>query len=133
MGLTSVLIDRARLVRLAASATKVGGRTTFVETEPGTWFAARLQMAATTEQQPSGFVSKRAVPTPTLIFATIDDAGNEVEVRFNDVLEVESEDLGSTTWQVTQEPEPFRKKQGVIGFQVQLKRVETREFSLRAV
>src|SRR4051794_18519948 len=98
MGLDSVLLDRARLVRQAASGTKAGGRTTFVETEPGTWFPARLSLPESMpEGQPAGFVSKRVVKTPTLLCATEDDIGNEVEVRFNDMLEVESEDLGSAT------------------------------------
>lgn len=132
MGLTSVLLDRARLVRKAASATKVGGRTTFVDTEPGTWFAARLQMPSTqAEQQPADFVAKRIVPTPTLMYAPDDDIGNPVEVRFSDMLEVESEDLGNALWQVTTEPEPYRKKRGIIGFEVQLRRVESHEFEQR--
>lgn len=129
MPLQSVLIDRARILRQAASAVKVGGRTTFVDTEPGTWFSCRLQMpTATNEQIPAGFVSKRVVLVPTLIFDTEDDDGTEVAVRFNDMLEVESDDLGSTTWQVTAEPMPFRKREGIIGYQTTLRRVETHDF-----
>lgn len=129
MSLESVLVDRARLVRKLASTTKVLGRTTFVEGEPGTWFAARLQMpTATAEQIPPGFVSKRVVLVPTLIFAVEDDNGTPVTVRFNDMLEIESDDLGTETWQVSGEPMPFRKREGIIGWQVTVKRVEAHEF-----
>jgi hypothetical protein len=108
----------------------VGGRTTFVDTEPGTWFAARLQMpTAMPEGTPTNFVSKRVVLVPTLIFDTEDDEGTPVEVNFDDMLEVESDDLGSTTWQVTAHPQPFRKREGIIGFQVAVRRVETGSFT----
>lgn len=133
MSLTAVLVDRARLVRQADSGSKVGGRTTFAETEPGTWFAARLQMPTTTaEQTPTGFVSKRAVFVPTLIYDVDDDENNPVEIRSTDVLEVESDDLGNARWQVTTEPQPFRKRESIIGFQVTLTRVEANEFARRA-
>jgi hypothetical protein len=134
VGLDSVLIDRARISRKRASDVKVGGRTTFGETEPGTWFAARLQLpTATPEQVPSGFVSKRVVFVPTLIFATEDDEDNPIDVHSTDTLEVESEDLGNALWQVTAEPQPFRKREGIIGYQVPLKRVETSDFQPRSL
>jgi hypothetical protein len=129
MPLSRALVDRARLLRKAASATKVGGRTTFVDTEPGTWFPARLTLpTATNEQTPSGFSSRRVVLVPTLLFDVEDDDGTEVEVRFNDMVEVESEDLGSTTWQVTAEPMPMRKREGIIGYSTTLRRVEVHDF-----
>lgn len=133
MSLEAVLVDRARLVRKADSGVKVGGRTTFVEADPGTWFAARLTMPTTSpEQLPAGFVSKRVVLVPTLVYGTDDDDDNPVELRFNDELDVESDDLGSARWQVTTEPQPFRKRESILGFQVTLKRVEVREFASRA-
>lgn len=133
MSLAAVLLDRARLQRRAASSVKVGGRTTFVDTEPGTWFACRLQMpTATPEQLPAGFVSKRVVLVPTLIFDTEDDEGTEVVVKANDMLEVESDDLGAAMWQVAGAPMPFRKREGIIGFQVTVKRVETDDFQPKA-
>lgn len=108
---------------------KVGGRTTFSDTEPGTWFAARLQMpTASAEGIPPQFVSKRVVLVPTLYFDVEDEAGTEVRVRYNDMLEVESEDLGASMWQVTAEPSPFRKREGIIAFSVTLRRIEAHEF-----
>ena len=132
MSLSSVLVDRGRLHRKAASTVRVGGRTTFADTEPGTWFAARLMMPnATPESIPAGFISKRIVLVPTLIFDIEDDEGSPVEVRNSDMVEVESDDLGNAMWQVTSEPEAFRKKQGIIGFKAELKRIETHDFERR--
>jgi hypothetical protein len=132
VSLGAVLVDRARPLRKSASSVKVGGRTTFADSEPGTWFAARLMMpTATPESMPAGFISKRVVLVPTLICDTEDDQGDPVVLAFNDMVEVESEDLGAATWQVTAEPEPFRKKQGIIGYSVNLKRVETGDFMPR--
>lgn len=129
MSLTAVLVDQARLLRKAGSGVKVGGRTTFVDTEPGTWFSCRLQMpTATAEQLPAGFISKRVVLVPTLIFDIEDDEGTEVVVKANDMLEIESDDLGVATWQVAGAPMPFRKREGIIGWQVTLKRVETDDY-----
>lgn len=129
MGLTSVLVDRARLIRKAATPLKVGGRTTFVDVEPGEWFSCRLEMPTVApESRPPSFASKRVVLSPTLIFDIEDDEGTEVVVRADDMLTVESEDLGSATWQVTGQPMPFRKKEGIIGWQVGVKRIDVDDF-----
>lgn len=129
MGLSSVLIDRARLLRKAATPLRTGGRTTFVDVEPGEWFSCRLEMPTVApESQPPSFVSKRVVLSPTLIFDIEDDEGTEVVVRADDMLTIESDDLGSATWQVTGEPMPFRKKQGIIAFQVGVKRIDVDDF-----
>ena len=129
MGLQSVLLDRARLIRKAATPLHVGGRTTFVDVEPGEWFAARLDLPTVApESQPTSFASKRVVLNPTLIFDIEDEEGTAVIVKSDDMLLVESEDLGSATWQVTGQPIPFRKKRGIIGWQVGLKRIDADDF-----
>lgn len=112
---------------------RVGGRTTFADTEPGTWFNARLMMpTATPETTPPGGASKRVVLSPSLILDTEDDEGSPVEVFFSDMLEVESEDLGNDMWQVSSEPRPFRKKHGIIGYECELRRIEAHDFEPRA-
>lgn len=133
MSLRSVLKDRARLHRKMASPVKVAGRTTFVDGEPGTWFAARLMVPQSQpEATPAGGAAKRAVLSPTLIFGTDDDEGSPVVIRFNDMLEVESEDLGNAIWQVDGEPRPYRKKRGIIAYEANLKRIETHDFERRS-
>lgn len=128
MGLTSVLVDRGRVLRQAAQPLKVEGRTQFVATEPGTWFDCRLFMPASPESYDPATVRKRVVRVPTMLYDTEDEQGNELTMAVTDQVEIESDDLGSATWQVTGAPEPLRKKTGIIGWQVTLRLVENAEF-----
>lgn len=116
-------MDSGRILR-KAGAVKVGGRTTFVETEPGQWFSCRLFLPQSPESYDPARVSKRVVRAPTLLYGTDDDEGNELEVRLSDRIEIESDDLGTALWEVTGAPQPLRKKEGVLGWQATLKRVE---------
>lgn len=129
MGLQSVLVDRGRILRQAVAAGQVGGRTQFVKTEPGQWFDCRLFLPQMPESFDSQRVSKRVVIVPTLLYGIYDQDGNLFRVLPTDYLEIESDDLDSETWQVTAEPQPLRKKRGVIGFQTSLKRVEVSLFA----
>jgi hypothetical protein len=123
MGFEGVLVDRGRILR-KSGAVKVGGRTTFVDSEPGEWFACRLFLPQSPESYDPARVSKRVVIAPTLMYGTDDEEGNQIEVRLSDRIEVESDDLGVALWQVTGAPQSLRKKEGILGWQATLKRLE---------
>lgn len=127
MGIESVLVDRARISRRKTTGVRREGRSQFVDFESGTWFPARLFLPASPESRDPQRVYKRVVIAPTLMYGLDDDDGTEVDLRSSDYVEVESEDLGAAVWEVTGDPEPFRKKEGVIGHQVTLKRLKVEE------
>lgn len=131
MGFGSALVDRARIMRPGASTLKLEGRTQFAEIEPGTWFDCRLTLPTSPESLGPGSAYKRVVRAPTLLYATEDENGDEFTLDPQDYIEVESEDLGTETWQVTAAPEPLRRKTGIIGYQTTLKRIELREFAAK--
>lgn len=128
MSLSAVLVDRARLLREAAQPLKVEGRTQFAEAEPGDWFPCRLFLPSSPESYDPANVRRRVVVAPTLMYGVYDESGNPFQVGHSDQVEVWSDDLGAAIWQVTAEPEPFRKKTGIIGYQVTLRRVKVVEF-----
>lgn len=128
MSLSAVLVDRARLLRKGAQPLKVEGRTQFVDTEPGTWFACRLSLPTAPESYDPATVRKRVVIVPTILYDLEDDQDNEVLLNASDMLEIESDDLGNATWQVTANPEPLRRREGLVGWQVALRRVQSVEF-----
>lgn len=128
MSLDAVLVDRARILRQAATALKLEGRTQFAEVEPGTWFACRLTLPEPPETYDQARTYKRVVIVPMLLFGTDDDDGNPLAVVHTDMLEVDSDDLGHETWQVTSDPQPLRRREGMIGFQAALRRVEVPNF-----
>lgn len=124
MGLTSVLVDQGRILRKGVAGPQVGGRTQFVDTEPGQWFDCRLFLPNMPESFDPQRVSRRVVVVPTLLYAIYDQDGNTFRVLPSDMIEVTSDDLDAGTWLVTAEPQPLRKKQGVIGFQTTLSRIK---------
>jgi hypothetical protein len=128
VALQGVLVDRGRLLRKAAQPVKIEGRSQFADAEPGDWFGCRLFLPASPESYDPATVRRRVVIVPTLLYGLYDDSGNLLEVLNTDEIEVESDDLGNATWQVTAAPEPLRKKNGLIGWQTTLRRVATNEF-----
>jgi hypothetical protein len=128
VALDSAFVDRARIIRQeAASAVRVAGSTVMAEVETE-WFDAMLQMpsgAASTE--PSGG-RRRVVKVPTLLYDIEDHAGEPVEIRLGDKIEVESDRFGTAYWEPTGEAEPLATLQEILGFQVTLQRVVDRTF-----
>ena len=123
MPIESVLMDRGRILRQAAQPLKVEGRTQFVEVEHGAWFDCRLFLGGSPESPEPGGVRRKVTAAPTLMYGVEDDAGNPLQLVATDRVEVESEDLGSAVWRLTGDPDAFRRKEGVIGFQVTVSRV----------
>lgn len=127
MGLTAVLVDRARLVEKAATAAKVNGRTTFT-TVTLPWFRARLQMPTAPKSAGPGGAATRDEVRPLLIFGIKDSEGNAIVLTTEKLVEVDSKQLGRAFFRPDADPEPYRKKRRVIGFEVPLRRVEEHEY-----
>lgn len=123
MSITSVMVDRARVLDREASGLKVEGTTLMVPTH-GEWFKARLflDMAQSPERKEQG-ERKKVVQTPLLLFGIKDTAGNPLELHADVQVEISSARFGSGIWQLTAEPQPISKKTRVIGGQVTIERV----------
>lgn len=133
MAIGAALVDRARLVRLAASSERVEGTTQFGEVH-GEWFRCRLTLPAASEgkDEPGGY--RRALSYPSLLYGAKDVAGNPVVLRFNDDVEVQSpRQLSTFKWKVNGDPQPITKKRTLIGWLANLERNVEREFVQRSV
>lgn len=127
MAYASALVDRARIHRKSPAPVKVEGRTLFAEVRSA-WFRVRLEADADSQSsQPESDVP-RTVRTAKLMVAPRDAEGRAVDLRFTDRVEVHSPQLGRAMWEVTQEPNPIRRKRRVIGWEVAVRRVEEQEF-----
>lgn len=119
MALGSILVDRARTVRKAAQPTKVDGTTQHVAVT-GDWFKCRLWIRETRESASPGDGPRRTVQRPTLIYR---DRDNSIALKRTDKVQVDSAQFGETKWEVVADPEAWRKKRSIVGFQVTLQRV----------
>lgn len=125
MGLTGVLVDRARLVERVPAGRKVEGSTIYSQVS-GEWFKARLTLEQATEV--TGTAGGRQVSsTPLLLLGIKDVAGDPILITNEDRVEVDSKELGRDLWDITADPEPLRKKRRLIGWQAPLRRVMVHE------
>jgi hypothetical protein len=130
MAITAVMVDRARLLSKEEAGRKVEGTTQMADVV-GPWFRARLFLPSAGEQDgPSGNGTgrKKTVPRPQLMWALRDSEGGDVEIHFDQKVEVDSTELGRAIWKVNGEPEKIRKKRRVIGHLADLERTSEREF-----
>lgn len=123
MGLNSVLVDRARVVEKQSTGVKVEGTTRMAEVA-GEWFKCRLflDMQQYGERSEQGGRRKR-VKTPQVLFGARDVAGEDINLRADQRIEIDSAEFGRAVWSVTADPQPIRKKRRVIGGQVEVERV----------
>jgi hypothetical protein len=122
MSLRSALVDRAYQRRQAADTKKVEGRTLRVTTESPP-IRARLEVNPATERADEGG-RVTTEPRPRLMTHHRDEDGNVVEFSNSDRLRVVSKELGEHIWEIDGEPDPIRKKRRVIGWELNLHRVE---------
>jgi len=125
MGLQSVLVDRARVLRQVRQGQKVEGRPLY-DIEASDWFKCRLDVADSSEQAEDGRwkrVARSWVTTarrdmkhqPLLIYAT-------------DLVQIVSDDLDTGEdyfWSIDGDVVPMRKRKGVIGYEFKV--VQIRE------
>lgn len=127
MALESALVDRARAIRLQAQPRRIPGKTLMVPIEDS-WFSARLELPSANESADRPGARRRVIRVPTLMYGVLDDQGQEVVIGPEVRLEVDSDELGRSVWEVTGAPVPMRRREEVIGWEVQLSRIEEREF-----
>lgn len=131
MGLPHTLVDRARRVYAREDPA-----TAWTEGQPsgeeavGPWFACRFRPQSRSEQEPANrggyqYVDEQA---RLLIGPDYEDGTPLVDaddpsafMDADDMVEVESE-LGLHRWYCTSAPEPLRRRSGVIGWRVGLRR-----------
>jgi hypothetical protein len=129
MGLTSALVDRARIVRQeAATAGRVRGMTQMAEVRTA-WFGCMLQLPQAGMSPDSGGGRRRAVSSPTLLYDVLDEENQEVVLRGGDRIEIESDRHGRSYWEATGDPEVLASLYDRIGFQVGIRRIQDRDFS----
>lgn len=129
MGLDSALVDRAHTIRQeAAAAGRVRGMTQMAPVESA-WFAALLQLPASTEQRDASQGRRRVVSVPTLMFDVFDEENQAVSVRAGDKIEIESDRFGVSMWECVGEPMPVASLHDVFGYTVTVRRIVDREFN----
>jgi hypothetical protein len=126
VALGAALVDRAR-VRRKVPARKVAGRTVMAPTVHA-WFRCRLELRSQPQTREPSSRQPRVTKSPRLMFGVRDLDGGTIDVVSTDVLEVDSPELGRAFYEVEGDPDPMRKKRRVIGWEVNLKRIEDHEF-----
>lgn len=121
MGLAKALVDSGRRVRKTSAGYRVEGRTVY-EDDIGTWFQVRLTIRRGTESLADG--RQRVAKPSELLFGLLDTGGAEVVLHADDRVEVDSADFGRALWRLTNEPEPMRRRKGMIGWVADVERVE---------
>jgi hypothetical protein len=124
VGLNAVLVDRARRVEVHAPVgAKVDG-TPITRPVAGPWFRCRIEMRGAPEGRGPGGEPRRTKPTPTLIYRPRLPDGSEVGLDASDKLEVASDAYGTHVWRVVGDPEPWRKRRGVLALQATIERTD---------
>ena len=111
---TSLLVDRARVVRKVSAGPKIEGQAYSSRTHLA-WMPARMIPAAAPEGDDQ-HAHRRVLATAQILLPA------DADVLASDELEVESA-VGAGAWQVVGQPEPLRGRSKVIGVAVPVRRV----------
>lgn len=114
MRLAGALVDRARIVRVAAKGPRVEGRSPTVE-RPGPWWPARVTPTAWREAEDTQGGRRAVVQTAELLLGP-----EAIEIRSSDRLIVRSPRLAEddSVWSITGVPEVLRGRRAVIAVRV---------------
>lgn len=126
MALGGALVDRARIVRKAPGV-PVEGRQRFAPVY-GAWFRCRFELRNQRKGREPQSNVPRVVKQPHLMYGLRDMEGQNVELLATDLLQVVSPELGQAFYELTGDPDPMRKRRRVLGWEVDLQRVEEHEF-----
>lgn len=129
------LVDKARRVAPQATGQKVEGRTRFT-TVHGSWFKCRVTMEASPEAADQGG-ENRVAEHAVLLFGRRDTEGTLMTdpdtgrcvVRPTDRIETSSLQLGSSLWEVTEEPRVLRRKRSILGYEASVVRIDYDDFT----
>jgi hypothetical protein len=125
MGLTGVLVDRARVLRRAPTQVKVEGRTIVAPYVRGAWFRIRVDMKEDRKSREPSDGPNRTVRSPVFMCGVRDLEGRPLDIIATDRLEVVT--VGTTSpvvYELTGDPSPIRKKRATIGYEGSLRRVD---------
>ena len=132
MSLGAALTDKARVIGRGTGPkpTRIEG-TKVTKPEEGEWFKCRLELPKEDEGAEDSGRFRRQV-TPSLMLGKRNLKGEKNVVRGRDQIRVKSnqilEQTGGAedewTFEVKGRPEPIRKRRAVIGYQVNLVKVE---------
>lgn len=104
---------------------RTSGASVFADSR-GPWFRCRLDLPDVNASEDSAR-RRRVIRVPTLLYGYYDTNGDPVLLNEEQRIEIDSPELGSEVWQVNGRPKPLRKRRRVLGYEVQVKRVEELE------
>lgn len=120
MALGSIMVDRGYLRRRVRDTHSVQGTRRYTIAE-GAQFRCRLDLGGGTERKVQERTSGEVRPR---LYALLRDRDRKPLVfRQDDEIRVVSNELGEAIWQIEGEPQPWRKRRRVIGWELQVKRV----------
>lgn len=125
MALTSALVDWAAVVTKLPSGERVEGRTVRSDVE-SPQFKCRIDVNSMTDQPDPATGVPVVTRTTNLLYGTHDITGQPVLLDAGKRVRVVSTSLSmDELWDVAGDPQPIRKRRRVIGYQVELRHVET--------
>lgn len=98
-------------------------------TAPGEWFKCRLTLPSAVEDDAATAGVRPVTVQPTIMLGAKDLAHEVIELHNDLKLEIDSKQLGKSTWEIVGEPAPIRKKRKVIGWEAPIRRVEVQDMS----
>ena len=122
MGIRSIMVDQARIVRREKSGAKVEGTSMFGNVK-SPWFRCRLDVQ-TTDRTSSEAAGGRPVTEGVQLILPPRVAGDVMDVTADDRVEVRSKALGEHEFVVVSDPLPLRRRRSVIGYTLKLERVQ---------
>lgn len=129
MSLSSALVDRARVLRRSVRyagnppvPVKVEGSTMYDDVF-SQWFSCRVDSPAAPKTRDAAGGRARADQRPMLIYDLEDDDGSPVNLHAEDRVQVESEELGLSVWELVGEPQIDRKKVDLVAGEVSISRI----------
>lgn len=123
MALGSALVDKARVHRRAKTNAKLQGTKALIDLPPSEWFRCRLTIPKGSETHEEG--RHKRSKTPELTVNKRDIKGKLVDIQAGDKLEIQSREFGNVSYEVAGDPEPIRKRRSIIGWMLNLSKVES--------
>jgi hypothetical protein len=125
VSLNAVLVDRASVVTRQATGVRVEGRTIRADVE-APQFKCRLEVNVAQDTPDPATGVPVVTRTTSLLYGLHDIEGNPVVLNAADRVRVVSRSMGmDELWDVAGDPQPIRKRRRLLGWQVDLRHVET--------
>jgi hypothetical protein len=120
MALGAATPDRAVIVRKTRTGARVDGQ--YIDAEAfGPVFRCRFRPETESESRDEAKIRKAKPATMTVLAR--DASGGPVGIRGDDQIEIRSSQWGTMRFEVRGAPRPIRKRRAIIGWSVELQRV----------